>query len=70
MERTTLELKGKKVFDIEVDGIDFSDYPDFVDAYISYAIYEDGTELTDEELDELTDQNTDYVQDYAYENCM
>lgn len=40
---------------IEVNGIDASDYPDFVDAYISYAEYDDGTELTDLELDALNE---------------
>jgi len=26
-----------KITEIEIDGVDTSDYPDFVDAYISYA---------------------------------
>ena len=38
---------------LEVDGVDGSDYPDFVDAYLSYGEYEDGTPLTDGELQEL-----------------
>lgn len=45
---------------IEIDGIDYRDYPDFVDAFISYAEYEDGTELTDSELDVLN-ENSDFV---------
>jgi hypothetical protein len=45
---------------IEIDGIDYRDYPDFVDAFISYAEYEDGTELTDSELDALN-ENGDFV---------
>jgi hypothetical protein len=45
---------------IEIDGIDYRDYPDFVDAFISYAEYEDGTELTDLELDALN-ENGDFV---------
>jgi hypothetical protein len=40
---------------IEIDGIDMRDAPDFVDAYISYAEWEDGTELTDDELEMLND---------------
>ena len=39
---------------IEVDGIDMSDYPDFCDAFISYAEYK-GVEMTDEELEHLSD---------------
>lgn len=50
-----VHINGKKVNvkSIEIDGVDRRDYPDFVDAYISYAEYEDGTELSDAELEEL-----------------
>lgn len=34
--------------------VDRKDYPDFADAFVEYAEYDDGTELTDEELEELT----------------
>ena len=42
-----------KIIQVQVNGIDTRDYPDFCDAYIDYAVYEDGTELTEEELDDL-----------------
>lgn len=61
-------LNGRKVIDIEVDGVDSRDYPDFVDAYFSYACYEDGTKLTDEELVKLADQNGDVLFDKAYDS--
>jgi fructose-1,6-bisphosphatase len=38
---------------IEID-FDTKDYPDFADAYATYAEYEDGTELTDEELEDIS----------------
>jgi hypothetical protein len=38
---------------IEVDGVDERDAPDFVDSYISYAEWNDGIELTDDELEQL-----------------
>ena len=38
---------------IEIDGIDERDAPDFVDSYVSYAEWNDGIELTDEELEQL-----------------
>ena len=41
---------------IEIDGIDTTDYPDFSDAYISSAIFEDGTELTVDELELLQEE--------------
>lgn len=51
----------KRVDCIEVDGIDTTDYPDFCDAFISYAEY-DGVEMTDEQLEDLN-ENYDFVYD-------
>ena len=44
----------KKIDNIEIDGIDTKDYPDFCDAYISSADY-DGVPMTDEQLDEINE---------------
>ena len=44
----------KKIDNIEIDGIDTKDYPDFCDAYIVSADY-DGVPMTDEQLDELNE---------------
>jgi len=46
------KLDYSKIDNIKVDGIDYSDYPDFCDAYIASADY-DGRAMTDEELDLL-----------------
>ena len=54
-----------KVCDVEVDGIDTRDYPDFCDAFISEAWYKDTNgirELTETELDWLNEQH-----DFVYE---
>jgi hypothetical protein len=49
-----LILNDRLVVDAEVDGIDSRDYPDFCDAFFSYAVYADnGEELTEEELGKL-----------------
>ena len=57
------------ITDIEIEGIDMRDYPDFCDAYISYAVWEDtGEELTDEELDKLNEEHSDLVNELAHEN--
>jgi hypothetical protein len=39
---------------LKVDGIDTKDYPDFCDAYICDGYYLDGTPLSDDDLDELS----------------
>lgn len=61
--------KVKEFTDIEVDGINYDDYPDFVDAFISSAtaVLEDGTvrEATEDELEELNDDG-----DLVYEHVM
>ena len=50
--------------DIEVDGIDYSDYPDFADAFISSAKYH-GLELNDKLLDKLNEDR-----DFVYEQVI
>ena len=59
----TLDLN--KISNIQFEDIDHSDYPDYSDAYVSYAEY-DGEEMTDEQLDTLNDEYRDFV----YEKLM
>jgi hypothetical protein len=61
-------LNGKKVIDLEVDGVDSGDYPDFSDAYFSSGCYEDGTLLTEDELDQLTILADDVLWEMAFES--
>ena len=64
-------LNGRKVVDVEVDGVDTRDYPDFCDAYFAGAVYEDtGEELTDDELNELTDAYPEVVNEMAFERYL
>jgi hypothetical protein len=63
-------LNGKKVIDLEVDGVVSGDYPDFCDAYFSSGCYEDGTPLTDDELDHLTILAGDVLWEMAYESLI
>jgi len=53
--------------DIEVDGIDPKDYPDFSDAFIASACWLNGDDLTDEEIDELNDDYRDFVYDTVFD---
>jgi hypothetical protein len=61
-----LELNGKTVVDIEIDGVDPRDYPDFCDAYFSFARYEDGKELSNDELDQLYNQYPDELWNLSF----
>jgi hypothetical protein len=59
-----MKLDYKLITDIEFDGIDYKDHPDYCDAYVIRATY-NGAEMTGEELYHLNN-NTDYV----YERLM
>jgi hypothetical protein len=53
-----------KLTDIEIDGIDTKDYPDFSDAFLSFAIYDDegfSRPLTDDECIDITENNSDFI---------
>ena len=56
-----MQLNGRKIKNVEVDGVDGDDYPDFSDAFFSYAEYEDGTPLTDDELEQLGEEFGDQI---------
>jgi hypothetical protein len=61
-------LNNRPVDDIEVDGVDPMDYPDFSDAYISSAVWLDtGLPLSDSELEQLTELNSELIYDQAVE---
>lgn len=54
---------------LEFDGIYRNDAPKYCDAYITAASFTDGTDLTDDELDELNEDSQfvhDALQDYLY----
>ena len=60
-----MEIDLNKIEDIEFDGIDTNDYPDFCDAFIISATY-NGRDLTEEELEWVGEDNRDWV----YEKLM
>lgn len=53
------ELNYSKIDNIQVDGVDKNDYPDFCDAYISNADYK-GLEMTDDQLEQIN-KDSDFV---------
>lgn len=53
---------------IEIDGVDPRDYPDFVDAYVSHAVYTDGTPLSDADLNQLMYDYSDMVHELAHDS--
>lgn len=53
-----------KIANIEFDGIDHSDYPDYCDAFITNADY-DGEPMTEEQLEEINQDGS-----FVYESLM
>ena len=51
-----LIMNYKLIDNIELDGIDTKNYPDFCDAFIASADY-NGKPMTDEQLDELNEDS-------------
>lgn len=60
-------IKQLNIRSIEIDGINKKDYPDFVDAYASYAEWSDGEPLTDDELAAIPDY---LIQELALERSV
>ena len=58
------------LIDVQIDGICMDDYPDFVDAYVSFAIDEEGNVLTDDQLDELAENNPEWLQEMVHDEIM
>jgi gamma-glutamylcysteine synthetase len=58
-EIQSLRTKEVDLDSLEIEGIDHSDHPDYVDAYFSYGIYADGIEMTDIELETFKEDNPD-----------
>jgi len=56
VSRTNKTIK-MKLTDYELEDVKSWDYPDFCDAFISYAEDENGKELTEEQIQEWTENN-------------
>lgn len=65
-----MELNGKIILidSLEVDGIDRNDYPDFCDAFFSDATFSDGTSLSDDQLDILSDTYRDILHSKVFDH--
>ncbi len=59
LKRRLTALDYSQIDNVEIDGIDHRDSPDYVDAFISYADYK-GKPMSDKDLDRLN-EDSDYV---------
>ena len=68
LKRPYLNAGSINEYSIEVEDVCMHDYPDFCDAYISYAEFKDGTVLTDAQLEQLNDEEHDMVYSAAWQS--
>lgn len=63
-------INGKEVNlkSLELDGVDMSDFPDFVDAYVVSGSFKDGTLMNDDEIDELNLDYPEVIQELVHNN--
>ena len=68
--QSAIVINGKAVDvqSLEIDGVDTRDYPDFVDAYFTAGSFEDGTDLSDDELSQLTDEHGDLLHELVFDS--
>jgi hypothetical protein len=59
--KNIIEMDYSKISNVKVEGINYNDYPDFVDAFIASADY-NGEPMDDEQLD-MINMDDDYVYD-------
>jgi len=62
-----MQINLSQIDNMEFEGVDFSDYPDFVDAFLVSADI-DGRELTEEEVDYLNDEHRDFVNESVFDS--
>lgn len=67
LQHVPLDLNNIDFKSFEMEDVDRRDYPDFCDAFIGYAEFNDGTPLTDEQLDQLN-EHSDIVYEAAYDS--
>ena len=68
---TLKNIDWNDITDLEFDGIDYRDYPDFCDAYCCNATWEStGEYLNDEELDLLNDQHSETINELACQHAI
>jgi len=62
-----MQLNLSQIENMAFEGVDFSDYPDFVDAFLVSADI-NGRELTEEEVDYLNDEHYEFVNESVFDS--
>ena len=68
MVSRTYKIIKMKLTDYEIEDVKSWDYPDFCDAYISYAEDENGKEMTEQQIQEWTENNEEKFYEMVLES--
>ena len=72
LPKFTPTFKMSQLTDLEIDGVDMKDYPDFCDAFIASGYVttwdDECRELTDEEIDYINEENPDLLNELAHDS--
>jgi len=69
LKRIPFDINNVNESTFEIEDVNMNDYPDFCDAFIGYAEFNDGTVVPDEQMDELNEQCDDLINELAHEYC-
>ena len=61
-----MKIDLSKLTELSFDGIDTNDYPDFCDCFLESAYYID-RELTEEELNDINENETAFINENIYD---
>ena len=62
----TVNEKIVDVGSLEIDGVDHRDAPDFSDAFFSAGQFKDGSDMSDDDLNELANQHPELLEEMIY----
>ena len=62
-----MKIDYNKITNVEIEDVHMDDYPDFCDAFISYADYGDEP-MTDEMIDYLNDSYDGFINETIFSN--
>ena len=60
-----MKIDLSKIDNMDFDGLNFDDYPDFADLTLCSADY-DGKEMTEDQIDYVNENHYEFVYDSAY----
>lgn len=69
LKRVPLNMNNVNTSSFELEDVVRNDYPDFCDAFIGYAEFNDGTPVPEEQMDELNEECADMINELAHEHC-